>query len=214
MRLRRDSVLVASILYTIALLLLLPWLLRDAVTSVPAISTESDFWERTALQYIRYFGQTSLLIVIIGCAITWIGYFNRSRWTWLIQLVISVWVFWLASLVSANPILRGWMAFSVTEWLYIAIHQSGLARVYAECVLVFVLMVLSLLLTIKAVFWPEGPQSSKTHPRVKFAFAACAFVGISALFLWINFRSYSITPAELNSGRDLPPPPPPASAKE
>lgn len=94
-------------------------------------------WQRQSLQYIHYFGFASLVIIFIGLIVTWVGYIQNARWIWFVQFVIAVWVFCLFVLPIAGPILRGWMTVSVAEWAYIAIHQSGLLRSYAEPSLIF-----------------------------------------------------------------------------
>src|SRR5882672_7149938 len=80
-RLRCDSSLLASVLFSGALLLLVPGFWQDALATVSRGATEPvDVWRQTALQYISYFGQASLVIIIIGLIVTVLDYFNRSRW--------------------------------------------------------------------------------------------------------------------------------------
>jgi hypothetical protein len=214
-RLRCDSSLIASVLFSVALLFLIPWFWKDALTTVFRGATEPvDVWRQTALQYISYFGQASLVIVIIGLVVTALDYFNRSRWALLIQLLIAAWVFVLLIVPIAGAILRGRMVFSAAEWFYIAIHQSGIARNAAEFCLIWLLTVLALLLRLKLFVWPKTGLTASDHPVRRVVYSASAVVVVLACFLWITFRRYEITPAELNSGRVMPvPPPPPTSAK-
>jgi signal transduction histidine kinase len=173
-----------------------------------------DVWRQTALQYISYFGQASLVIIIIGLIVTVLDYFNRSRWAWFVQSLIACWVFILLIVPIAGPILRGRMVFSAAEWFYIAIHQSGTARNAAEFCLIWFLMVLALLLRLKLFVWPKTELTASEYPVRRVAYLAGALVVVVACFLWINFRRYEITPAEMNSGQVMPaPPPPPTSAK-
>src|SRR5205823_6490551 len=78
-----------------------------------------------------------LVIILIGLMVTWLGYVKNARWVLFGQFVIAVWAFCLFVLPIAGPILRGQMTVSVAEWAYIAIHQSGLLRSYAEPSLIF-----------------------------------------------------------------------------
>ena len=113
----------------------------------------------------------------------------------------------------AGPILRGRMTVSVAEWAYIAIHQSGLLRSYAESSLITGLMVLGLILALKSLFWPQPRPLESTHPRVRIACVAGLLTGIIICFFWVNFRQYEITPAQMNSWQMMRAPPPPDSEK-
>jgi hypothetical protein len=204
MMLRRDSSLVAAVLFTIALLWLIPWFSRDALTTISPRTTETgDVWQYTALQYNSYFGQSSLLIILIGVTVTWFGYVNRSRWMWLVQFMIAIWAFRLFVLPIAGPILRGHMELSVAEWAYSALHQDGLSRIYAESFLILFLMVLALLLPIRSLVRPQPQIATAKRPNRRIVYAAGALVAITACLLWINFREYQITPAALKAAHDI-----------
>jgi hypothetical protein len=219
MRFRRDLFLVANIFYTVALLWLTPWALQNTLTSISRNPAgDLNVWRETALQYMHYFGVASLVLILIGLTITWLGYFNSARWTWWVQFIITLWVFCLFVLPIAGPILRGRIVVTLTEWAYIAIHQSGLFRNYAESFLIFALMLLALIVSATSFFRPQRVPVVSKRPPIRIAYVVGALVGVSALFLWINFRQYEIPPAELNAGRNVmsavPPPPAPPSEKE
>jgi hypothetical protein len=213
-RLRGESSLIATILFSVALLLLVPWFWQDALTVSRGATEPLDAWRQTALQYISYFGQASLVIVIIGLVVTALDYFNSWRWAWFVQSLITCWVFVLLIVPIAGPILRGRMVFSAAEWFYIAIHQSGITRNAAEFCLIWFLMVLALLLRFKLFVLHKTELTVTEHPARRFVYSASALVFVVACFLWINFRRYELSPAEMNLWRVMPaPPPPPTSAK-
>ena len=212
-RLRFDSSLIASVLFSVALLFLVPWFWQDALPTVSQGAGEPvDIWRQTALQYISYFGQAALVIILIGLVVTALDYFNNWRWAWFVQSLIACWVFILLIVPIAGPILRGRMVFSAAEWFYIAIHQSGTARNAAEFCLIWLLMVLALLLRLRSFVWPKTGLTATEHPARRAVYSASALVVVLACFLWINFRSYEITPAEMKSGQGMPVPPAPLNS--
>ena len=212
-RLRGESSPIASILFSVGLLLLVPWFWQDALTTVSQGATEPlDVWRQTALRYISCFGQAALVIILIGLVVTALDYFNRSRWAWLIQALIAAWIFVLLIVPIAGPILRGRMMFSAAEWFYVAIHQSGTARNAAEFCFIWLLMVLALLLRLRSFVWPKTGLTATEQPARRFVYSASALVVVLACFLWINFRRYEISPAEMKSGQDMPVPPPPLTS--
>jgi membrane protein YdbS with pleckstrin-like domain len=82
-----------------------------------------------------------------------------------------------------------------------------------QSILVFSLMVIALLLPIKSSFFVKGtPEAShKTSPGFKAAVAVIVLAVVPALWMWIRFRSYELTPDQLGQSMQLvAPPPPPA----
>jgi Na+/phosphate symporter len=183
----------------------------SSVSGVPAESLDAS--RQIYYQHVRYFRLASLVIILIGLMGTWLGYVKNARWVLFVQFVIAVWAFSLFVLPIAGPILRGQMTVSVAEWAYIAIHQSGLLRSYAESSLIFGLMILALILPVKSVFWPRSWQLESKRPHLRIACVAGLLADVIVCFLWINFRQYEITPAQMNSWQMMPAPPSPPSEK-
>ncbi len=101
MRIRHDSVFISSVLFTAALLALVPWCWQDALEGGGVLGVMSrgrhvaylesrDAGERIAAQAMGDRGIASLTIICIGLIVTWMGYVKRLRWTWFVLLII-VW---------------------------------------------------------------------------------------------------------------------------
>ncbi len=87
LRIRRDVVFISSVLFTIALV----WLIPSAWSNVLGGSGDTqgfDVWERTALQSFSDVGELTLALVFIGLIVTWTGYLNRVRWTWFVMFIL------------------------------------------------------------------------------------------------------------------------------
>jgi|SRR5579864_174796 len=212
MRIRGDFTFVASVLFTVALLSLVPWFWRDALAGREVRSLQSlDVSLQAAERYTAYFGLASLVIILIGLTVTWLGYINKAGWTWFVQFIIAwLWVFPLL-VWPLEPLLTHRSSWSLTELLYSAIHQKGWARRSVESFLIFFLMVLALLLPIKSFFRTQQTVEP-VHKRsriVTIASVTTALVALTALYLWINFRQYELSPQELGYGQDMPPVPSP-----
>lgn len=210
---RRKSDLVATVVFSLALLSLLPLSLRDVYAGLRVDETQPYAAE---LRLLGAFGWSALCMIAIGTFTTWLGFINRVRWTWLVQFAIAgLWWFPLAVVPILSRVVKGRLAYSLSEWAYIAMHERGVARDAAEPVLIFVLMVIALLLSAVPLFWHRELQTDSRSPRVlPVALTVGVFVALAACFLWINLQQYEITPAELKSGLDVPAPPPPLPAKK
>ena len=161
---RRDAVAVSSMLFTLALLILTPAMWRAA-----ANVRESCIWGTLGpflwvQNCFALAGIASLVVIVVGLIVTWAGYINRVRWTWLVMFVI-VWVW--AFPVLLLPFLLPWRGVETMAQSFAgAISESGTERSYAEVVLAFLLMVLALALPVKTlILGPRGgPAGSHRQP--------------------------------------------------
>ena len=93
MRVRADSVLISSVLHTVALLCLIqPALWNYSSGRNRALLAQLDEGFRAEAHTAHYLGIASLSIILIGLIVLWTGYVKRSRSAWLVMFVI-VW-FW------------------------------------------------------------------------------------------------------------------------
>lgn len=147
MRIRRDAAFISSILFTIALLCLLPISLRAAMTGRDKRALEAlDAGYQAAAQSMGDLGVASLVIISIGLIVTWTGYINKIRWTWLVMFIIVWgWAFPLLLLPLRYPGPAG-----LAEWLSDALQQPGPHRATAESILIVLLMVIALILPAKS----------------------------------------------------------------
>jgi hypothetical protein len=208
MRIRRDSVFIASVLFTIALLCLVPWHWREVTYSREVGSLESlDAGSQLAAREAGQLGVASLVIILIGLIVTWKGYLNRLRWAWLVMFIITwVWAFPLLAL----PLLTHKIAYTFPEVLYDAMHGTGPPRDWTESVSIFLLMVIALLLPAKSfLFGGETPEPAKRSPRQIGVFAVSVLIVVVALLAWVEFQVYEIPPTA--QWENVAPPPPPNS---
>ena len=148
MRIQRDSVLISSILFTLALLWLAPHNLQYAATwrqffiPVGRVSVQ-NYWMRI--------GFASLTLIVIGLIITWKYYIRRERWAWLVMFVI-VWVF--AFPVYVLPIIQARTAAGTMDWSVFADAARGsvAASASTKSLIDFFLLLIALLLPVRAFF--------------------------------------------------------------
>lgn len=185
MKIRRDPVLIASVLFTIALLCLIPWSWRDALADRDARSLENlDAGWQIAMQATSNFGAASLVIILIGLIVTWKGYAAR---VWLVMFIVAwVWAFPLLVL----PLLTHKISLTFPEVLYSAMYEAGVPRIWVKSVLIFLLMVIALLMPMKSfLFVREIPEPSrKPSIRVMTASGVAVLVAVTVLWMWIRFR--------------------------
>ena len=95
MRIRRDSVFISSVLFTIALLCLIPPCLANAMTGRSRTALqELDAGFRAAAQLMGELGIVSLAIIFIGLIVTWTGFIKGVRWTWFVMcIIVWAWAF-------------------------------------------------------------------------------------------------------------------------
>jgi hypothetical protein len=209
MRLRVNSVLISSVLFTIALLALIPPSLANALTGRDKSAlAHLDAGFREVARMYGTLGVACLAIILVGLIVTWTGYIKRVRSAWLVMFVLVwAWAFPLFVL----PWFGGHWVMTFPEVLYDAIYQAGLPRDFVESLLIFVLMVAALLLPIKSFFLAGNVPGAEDTPSRKLIVgsAITLLVVVIGLLVWIHLRVYEISPAELRSWHQLPPPPPP-----
>lgn len=210
MKIRLDSAFFSSVLFTVALVSLVPWFARAVLAGHHNVVLDSlgQGFRAEADRFLSDLGVASLAIISVGLIVTWTGYINRVRWTWSIMFII-VWV-WAFPLL-ALPVLEGPRSLGWSEWIYSAIYQQGLPRVWAESVLIFVLMVIALFLPLKSFISSAKSQEPIRAPSLRRigAFVMVVSLIVIAVLVWIHTRVYVLTPSELNSWQEFPPPPPP-----
>jgi len=158
----RDPVAASSVLFTFALLMLMPAMWRAASTV-----RESSLWGGSSGGPQDCFapaGFTSLAIIASGLIVTWAGYIKGVRWTWFVMFVV-VWVW--AFPVLLLPYLLPWRGVETMAQSFAgAVSQSGTERSYAEVVLAFLLMVLALVLPVKTFILGRGVAKVSPPARV------------------------------------------------
>ncbi len=209
MRIRADLALVSSVLFTIALLNLIPagrWYYSSPTDAVTLARFDAGF--RAQLQTWHYLGLASLAIILIGLIVTWTGYVKRDRSAWLVMFVVTwAWAFPL----FAWPYLKGPRVFTFPEWIFNAIYEPGSPRTAAQLVVTVSLMVIALLLPVKSFFLVrERPAvTHRPSPKLIGGAAAAVVLGMITVFVWIHVQVYEIPSEQLNYWQQLPPPPPP-----
>jgi hypothetical protein len=141
-----DSVLVSSILFTIALLFPVPDLVRDAAYKKDALMQAAGF--------------ASLANILVGLLVSWTGFIRRSRSAWLVMFII-VWVW--AFPVPILPLFEGTIDVTLFEWLADAWHRPGSGRFYAENIVLVSTMAIALFLPFKSFFWRRAGQNLHEH---------------------------------------------------
>ncbi len=206
MRIRTGSAFVSSVLFTIALVCLVPMIWANVITDHDRIwLTRLDSGDRLAAQRMSDLSVVCLAIVLIGLIVLWTGYVKRTRASWAVMFVV-VWV-WAFPLLVLPLFTKG--GLSIREWLYTAIYYPGSARSWAQSA--FLLMVIALLLPARSFFLDaKVPRPIHTRsPKLIGGFAAVTLLIVVALLAWIRLSPYEISPTQLFSYQQLPPPPPP-----
>ncbi len=209
MRTRADSVLISSVLFTIALVCLVPSFWASVITNHDRIwLARLNSGDQLATLTRSDLSVVCLAIILIGLIAIWTGYLKRVRWAWAVMFIV-VWVWAFPVLVM--PLLGRPRSLSLPEWIYTAIYYPGSARAYAEGVLLFLLMVIALFLPVKSFFLTgEAPRPiHKLSPKLIVGTAVAVAVIMIALSAWIRLSPYEISPAQLTSWQQFPPPPPP-----
>jgi hypothetical protein len=110
MKIRRDTVSISSVLFTIALFGLVPPFAKIAFTGHDKAAFQRLDWGLQAYSRLMdSFSIASLAIVLIRLIVTWAGYINKVRWTWFVMFVI-VWGWAFPVLVLPDvvvPLYRG-----------------------------------------------------------------------------------------------------------
>ncbi len=147
MKVRSNAHLLSTVLFTVSLLSLVPWCLNVAKAGRDRqiLASWNDVWMREYARASGDLGLSSLIIIVLGLLIIWMGYLKKDHWTWFAMLIISwAWVF----PVFLLPLLRPKWGLTFTEFAYEAVLSNGLARVMAESLLIFLMMQIALILPI------------------------------------------------------------------
>ncbi len=166
MKIRRDTVFISSVLFTIALLWLAPPLFKGALERYDTAWREQlDTGWRLYAEMWGSFDIASLAIVLIGLIVTWGGYLKKVRWTWFVMFVV-VWGWYFPAMAYPDfvyPWYKGAIPTgAVPVFLLNAFGKPGAARGLAQEMVIFAIMVVALVLPMKSFFW-SGERKSK-HP--------------------------------------------------
>jgi len=143
MKFRFDVLFLSSVLFTIALLSLVPAQWTNALSGRYTLN-QSPGQEAHAL------GIAGLAIISIALIVIWTGYIKAHRSAWFIMLIVVWgWAFPLTGLWHLNY-------SNLPQGLVDAAKEPGLSRTAVELLAILALMVTSLLLPIKAFFWKKS----------------------------------------------------------
>jgi hypothetical protein len=156
LRIRHDLVFVSCVLFTIALVCLIPpvW---DHVLAGYGDLKGLPGMDRAYVRSDSEVGKLTLALVFIGLIVTWTGYLNKVRWTWFVMFIL---VFGLAIPLGIWPLVvrSGLVVEAVSDFILEAIGKKPattpwvLWRSLFETISIFLLMVIALLLPVKSFF--------------------------------------------------------------
>jgi hypothetical protein len=167
MKIRRDSVFISSVLFTVVLLWLVPPFVKGALERYNTAGREQlDTGWRLYSEMWGAFDIASLTIVLIGLIVTWCGYFKKIRWTWFVMFVL-VWG-WFFPAMAYPDVVYPWytgkiQTGAVPAFLLNAFGKPGLAQGLAQEMLIFAILVIALILPIKS-FFGGAERNSKHSP--------------------------------------------------
>lgn len=155
MKLRRDTVFISSVLFSISFLILAPHSLELASTwRVSHLQVGRSFLQN----YLMPMGFAALTFIIVGLIVTWTGYVKRERSAWLVMFVM-VWVF--AFPVYVLPVLLEMCAaesINWHSWFWDALKGPGISRTLAKTLLDFILMLIALFSPVTFFFRKSGRE--------------------------------------------------------
>lgn len=158
MRIRRDSPFISSLLFTTALLCLMPICWNAALSGRDRVVLEGlDAGYRDAARTMGELGIASVAIILIGLIVTWTGYVKRVRPAWFVMFII-VW-FWAFPLILL-PFLPDIVGIPLTELVSRALREPGTSRASVNSVLIFTLLLIALILPIKPMFFGRKPPET------------------------------------------------------
>lgn len=155
MKKRRDAVAVSSFIFTLALLMPAPAIVRDGLTfgQTRFQVTGREWYMQNCFAPS---GFSSFAVILIGLTVTWAGYRKGVRWAWFVMFAI-VWLW--AFPVLLLPYLQPWRGpVPFTQSFPSALSESGTVRDFVEVVLIFLLMVLALALPAKTFILGRGVE--------------------------------------------------------
>jgi len=207
MRIRTDSAFVSSVLFTIALVCLVPIFWANVITDRDKIwlAKLDDGGYRLAAQRTSDLSVVCLAVILIGLIVLWTGYVKRTRASWGVMFVV-VWLWAFPLLVLPLFTREG---LSIRVWLYTVIYYRG-ASPWAKSNLVFLLMVIALFLPVKSFFLdPRVPRPiHRRSPKLIGGSVAVALLILVSLLAWVRLSPFEIQTA---GWEHLPAPPPPPS---
>jgi hypothetical protein len=213
MRIRADSVLVSTVLFTIALLGLIPkvWVNCTADDRILlARLDEASFCGATVT--MNDVSIASLAIILIGLIVLWTGYIKRSRSAWFVMCVVTwLWTYPLFISPVVVPVIRGKSAFSLPELLYSAMLGWRFPRTVVSLALVFSLMLIALVLPLRRIFGNRQAERPVYRPAARVVVFSLigALVLVFGLRVWLSVGVvYEMPIPQLNVWLVAPPPPP------
>jgi hypothetical protein len=184
MKIRRDSVFISAVLFTIALLCALPRFIGTTQEGYGQhVSEVNDPSLPLFLHTMGDLGVASIAIILVALIVTWAGYAKCLRSAWFAMfIVVWGWAFPLLAL----PLFRNSFALTFSELLYGALHGYRYPRFWVKGILIFSLMVIALLSPIKSFFIVRGirepavgyrPGSSDSPLRALWSLGLCCWPG-------------------------------------
>jgi hypothetical protein len=162
LRIRHDVVFISCVLFTIALVCLIPPVWDHVLTGYGDLRRLNPDM-RAYVRSDSEVGKLSLALILIGLIVTWTGYLNKVRWTWFVMFIL---VFGLAIPLGILPLVvhPGWVVEAVSDFILEAAEKKpgtipwGLWRSLFETISIFLLMVIALFLPVKSFFFRRtGP---------------------------------------------------------
>jgi len=207
MRVRISSAFMSSVIFTVALISIIPAFWANVLTSKDRTwLAPLDDGYRAAAKAMSDLSVASLAMIFVSLIVVWAGYAKRARWAWFAMFtVVWVWAFPLLLL----PLFRCRFDVTLSEWLYDAIYYSGSRRIWARSVLIFLLMAAALVLPMRSFFFAR--RTEEPHRQLTAKFLCLSAIGLfivaAAALSWIRVGAvYELPPAELNTTQRLPPP--------
>ncbi len=135
MKIRRDAVFVSSLLLTVAFLLLVPTVWRNAQSGIPFWHFGQAAREDRALLdsmgsgvvdsalLLGQCGLAGLATILVALIVIWKGYVKKLQWTWFVMLII-VWGWYFPLFIyQALSYARGfdvirWLSSSLWAWIF------------------------------------------------------------------------------------------------
>ena len=135
LRIRRDVLFVSSVLFTIALVALVPSQWENALSGRYTSNQNA----------VHNLGIAGLAIISIALIVIWTGYIKGLRSAWFIMsIVVWAWAFPLMGIWKLN--------YSNLSQALSEAKEPGLARVTVELAAILALLIIGLFLPAKAFF--------------------------------------------------------------
>ena len=151
MQVRCNANLISTLLMSLCLITFVPGSVLFAAT------WRQDYFDLPALKeqnLLMPLGFYSLGLVMIGLIVLWTGYRKKERWAWFVMLIITF--FYVFPSNTLTLLLEIPTPGFKWEYLWNGIRNGSHASIgTAVGVLSFLVMLVSLLLTIKEFFFPS-----------------------------------------------------------